>query len=82
MKAKLIFDLNDPDDRGDFAIASKANNLGLALWEIVHNSRKAIEWSIEASEEPKTAAEGVEMVYNRIFEILEENDINIDSLIR
>ena len=49
-KAILEFDLTDPDDRHDFAVASRAKDLLLALNEIADKLRRRIKYSDEVSE--------------------------------
>jgi 3-oxoacyl-[acyl-carrier-protein] synthase III len=53
--------------------------MAMALWEIVHNTKKGLEWSMEGKEMDKYDA--LEMVYEKIHEILEEHNIKTDELI-
>lgn len=78
-KAILEFDLNEPDDIIAHKRAVKATDLALAIWSIVHNTKKGLEWSMEGKEMDKYDA--LEMVYDKIYEILDENNISIDELI-
>jgi len=45
-EAILKFDLNDPDDRMSHLRAVKSLDMALALWDIVHNTKKGLEWSM------------------------------------
>ena len=78
-KAKIEFDLNDPDDKMAHLRAVKSLDLALAVWSIVHNTKKGLEWSMEGKEMDKYDA--LEMVYDKIYEILDEHNIKIDELI-
>jgi len=86
-KATLEFDLNDPEDRREFELVNKSRDIALALWEIVHNTKKSVEWKIEAAiNEPNTgdgidAYDGIEEVYEAIYEILNDRGIKIDDYI-
>jgi hypothetical protein len=78
-KAKIEYDLNDIDDRYAHKRAVKSLDLTLALWDITHNTKKSLEWSMEGKEMDKYDA--LEMVYEKIYEILSEHNIDLDDLI-
>jgi cell fate (sporulation/competence/biofilm development) regulator YmcA (YheA/YmcA/DUF963 family) len=78
-KAKLKYDLNDIDDVYAHKRAIKSLDMALALWEIMHNTKKGLEWSMEGKEIDKY--EALEMVYEKIYEILDEHNIKMDDLI-
>ena len=78
-KATLEYDLNDADDAYAHKRAVKSLDLALALWEITHNTKKGLEWSMEGKEIDKY--EALELVYEKIYEILEEHNIKLDDLI-
>ena len=78
-KAKLEYDLNDFDDRIAHLRAVKSLDMALALWEITHNTKKGLEWTMEGKDIDKY--EALEMVYEKIYEILEEHNIKMDDLI-
>jgi hypothetical protein len=75
----LKYDLNDFDDRIAHLRAVKSLDMAMALWEITHNTKKGLEWSMEGKEIDKY--EALEMVFDKIYEILEENNIKMDDLI-
>lgn len=85
----LKFDLTDQDDILEFKRANKSLDFALAIWSIVHNTRKGIEYEMEAkllkSESGEGKApdvfDGIDAVYSAIFEILEEHEIVIDKYI-
>ena len=87
-KAILKFDLSDPDDLQDFKRAVKAGDMAFTLFEIFRNTKKGLEWDIAAkiSEakdkgEEFSAFDALDLIYDTLFEKLNENDINIDDLV-
>jgi hypothetical protein len=78
-KATLTFDLTDPDDVMEHKRAVKSLDMAMALWDIVHNTKKGLEWSMEGKEMDKY--DTLEMVYEKINEILDNHNINTDELI-
>ena len=78
-KAKIEYNLNDLDDRIAHFRAVKSLDMALALWEITHNTKKGLEWSIEGKDIDKY--EVLELVFEKIYEILNEHNINTDEII-
>jgi hypothetical protein len=78
-KATLEFDLNDTDDAMAHLRAVKSLDMALSLWDIVHNTKKGLEWSLEGKEIDKY--DTLELVFEKIHEILNEHNINTDELI-
>ncbi len=78
-KAKIKYDLNDLDDRLAHLRAIKSFDMAMALWDITHNTKKGLEWSMEGKEMDKYDA--LEMVFEKIHEILNDHNINTDELI-
>jgi hypothetical protein len=56
----------------------KADDLAGAIWEIVHNTKKGLEWSMDGKEMDKYDA--LYMVFDKIHDILEEHHISIDEI--
>jgi len=79
MKAELHFNLDDAEDSMAHTRCIKATDMALVLWELVHNSKKTLEWAMESDSINRYDA--LDMVYKRIGELLEEHDVNIDKLI-
>ena len=75
----LKYDLNDFDDRMAHLRAVKSLDMALALWDITHNTKKGLEWGMEGKDMDKY--EALEMVFDKIYEILEEHNIKMDDLI-
>ena len=78
-KATLEYNLSDPDDIMAHKRAIKSLDMAIALWDIVHNTKKGLEWSMEGKDMDKYDA--LELVFERIHEILDEHNINTDELI-
>jgi hypothetical protein len=78
-KAKIEFDLNDVDDRMAHLRAVKSLDMAMALWDITHNTKKGLEWSLENKDVDKY--EVLEMVFEKIYEILDEHNVRTDELI-
>jgi hypothetical protein len=78
-KAKIEFDLNDIDDRMAHLRAVKSLDMAMALWDITHNTKKGLEWSLEGKDIDKY--EVLEMVFDKIYEILDEHNVRTDELI-
>ena len=78
-EAILKYDLNDSDDAMAHMRAVKSLDMALALWDITHNTKKGLEWSMEGKELDKY--EVLDLVYEKIYEILEEHNIKMDDLI-
>jgi hypothetical protein len=79
MKAKLIFDLNEFEDRMDYERVNKSLDIVNALWHFLYNSKKEIMQDVENEDVDKFDA--VELTYGRLFELLEEHDVNINKLV-
>ena len=81
MKAKLEYDLNDFDDKMAHLRAVKSLDMASALFEITQNLRKKVIRRFEDDEKEYDEFDGIQEVFDRIHEILEDNNINIDELI-
>ncbi len=78
-KAILEFDLNELDDRMAHLRAVKSLDMAMALWDITHNTKKGLEWSLEGKDIDKY--EVLELVFDKIYEILDEHNVRTDELI-
>jgi len=66
MKARLTFDLDDPDDAMAHKRCIHSTGLALVIWELIHNSRKC---------------ENIDDMHELITQKCDENGIVIDDLI-
>jgi len=82
--ATLTFDLSDSEDRMEHLRCINSTNMASAIWDIVHNSKKSImneiEFSMERGEEIDQFG-SVQIVFDRIHEILSDNNVNIEEYI-
>lgn len=85
MKAILEFNLNDSDDQMAHNRCIKSLDMAMALWTIVHNTKKGLEHQMAGLEfgEKKelNMYEVLDLVYDEIYKILEEHNIDTDKLI-
>jgi hypothetical protein len=83
MKAKFEFDFNEPGDAMDHRRMTKALDMALVLWEIKNNAQKKIYDSLDYMEEdkPKTAYDGVEMVFEMLHQLMYDHSLNMDDLV-
>lgn len=79
MKAKLEFDLDDFDDRMAHLRCVKSTDMAIVLSEMTSNARKRI---IMGSEYGEEYYKGVDDVFNKLRELMEENNLDMDELIR
>lgn len=83
MKAKLIFDV--PEERKAFMAAVKSTDMAIALFDIIYNVSKGVERHYDGMNDEEydklRPLDGIELMEERIGQILEENGINIDDLI-
>ena len=80
--AIIKYDLADTDDRMEYDRANKSLDMANMLWEILHNSKKEFYRNIENDNNSTDREfELVDKIFARIWEIAEENNINIDTLI-
>lgn len=82
MVAKLEFDLNDIDDRMAHMRCVKSTDMSIVLFEITHNLQKKLEHRFESQPQPRDEFDGLDETFSEIYKLLEDNNINIDELIR
>ena len=80
-KAKLIFDLSDPDDAMEFRRTSKSIDMAMAIWEITYNLRKQIEREIESKDLEDSHYDLLHEIFQKIHAVFNDHSINIDDLI-
>ena len=79
MRAKLTFDLDDLDDKMAHERCIKSTDMALVLWEIMTNSYRGL---TNGYDEDDSYHKGVDAVYEKLRELMEEHDINPHNLIR
>jgi hypothetical protein len=78
MKATLEFNLDDSDDEMAYQRCIKSKDMAMALWEITHNTKKNLEYTLEST---ASKFESLEVIFDKIYEILRDNKIDIEQLI-
>ena len=78
-EAILKYNLNDTDDAMAHMRAIKSLDMALALWELLNNSKRTLERVMHEKEIDKY--EALDMVYERIYELMDEHNIKLDDLI-
>ena len=78
-EAILKYNLNDADDSMAHMRAIKSLDMALALWELLNNSKRTLERTMHEKEMDKY--EALDMVYERIYELMDEHNIKLDDLI-
>jgi len=73
MKATLEFNLDEPEDRMAHLRCVKSTDMAIVLFDIIYNLRKEIE-NVDADEK-------LDLFYDKLNAIMEEQGINIDELI-
>jgi len=82
--ATLTFNLADFDDRVEHLRCTKATSMAMFIWSLVHNSKKSLKYEVEAKQMKDNtfdAYDAVDLVFDRIYELLEEEGIKIDDLV-
>jgi len=81
MKAKLIFDLSDPDQNMEHLRCVKSLDMALALWEISVNAKKQCYRIAEGKEMKGESVDYINLVFEKIYEIIENHSIDVDNLV-
>jgi hypothetical protein len=76
MKATLEFNL--PEDNTEYLATVKALDMANFIFELVYNTKKGLINTLEVND---GEADGIEIVFERIHELLEHHNISIDELI-
>ncbi len=78
-KATLEFDLNEFDDKIAHLRAVKSTDMASFIFQLISNTKKSIMFELENKDMKDW--EVVNLVFERIGDLLDEYDINIDELI-
>lgn len=80
MKATLEFNMDDFDDQIKFKRYNKADDMAFALFEFLYNSKKDIEYKIDADDNI-SPYDVLDIVYKRMYELLDERNVDIEEII-
>ena len=84
MEAILKFNLNDHEDNASHMRCVKSNDMAFVLFDLLHNTRDKIEHIIEMAEDRNQsldAQDGVELLYQEIYGLLEKYNVDVDELL-
>jgi len=79
MKATLTFNLDDPYDQQAHLRAIKSVDMASFIFQLISNEKKSIMYQLENRDMKDW--ETVNLIFDRIHELLDEYGINIDELI-
>jgi len=79
MKAKLEFDLDNPDDKIAHMRCVKATDMALMLWDIKQKIRSKLKYSDDLSEDE---LHQWEVMQDEFYSIADDYGINLDLLIQ
>ena len=79
MKAKLEFDLDNPDDSMGHMRCVKATDMALMLWDIKQNIRSKLKYDEKLSE---AELHQWEVMQDEFYSIADDYGINLDLLIQ
>ena len=76
----MTFDLSDPDDRMEHLAAVKSRDMAFVLWNINYNLKKECHLRAERGPKELNNYDVIEMVFEEIHDLLDENNIVPDEL--
>jgi len=84
--ALLKFDLANLDDKMEFKRMISANEMAFFIWDLMLNVKSKIAQEIENSEDDgkwviEAKIEALDLIFQRINELYDEHDIQIENLI-
>jgi hypothetical protein len=79
MKAKLEFDLDNPDDKMEHMRCIKATDMALMLWDIKQKIRRKLKYNEDLSEDE---LHQWEVMQDEFYSIADDYGINLDLLIQ
>ena len=79
MKAKLKFDLDNPEDKMEHMRCVKATDMALMLWDIKQKIRSKLKYSEDLSEDELYQWE---VMQDEFYSIADDYGINLDLLIQ
>jgi len=79
MKAKLEFDLDNPDDKMEHMRCIKATDMALMFWDIKQKIRRKLKYNEDLSEDE---LHQWEVMQDEFYSIADDYGINLDELIQ
>lgn len=84
MEAILKFNLKDEEDSASHMRCVKSDDMAFVLFDLLHNTKKRVEHIIELGEdrdEIMDAYDGMELMYQEIYGLLEKYNVDVDDLL-
>jgi len=78
---KAILEFNLPEDNTEYLATVKALDMANFIFELVYNTRKGLINQLNDSITSQFQEQGIEIVFERIQELLEYHNIAIDELL-
>jgi hypothetical protein len=79
-KAKVIFDLNDPDDIMAHKRFMQSTDMALAMWEFKNTLWRKLKHVPD--DMPDDEYKAIQSIQKEFLEILEEYNLNLDNLVQ
>jgi len=77
---KAILEFNLPEDNTEYLVTVKALDMANFIFELVYNTKKGLINTIEISGTMDGESDGIQRVFEKIYELLEYHNISIDEL--
>ena len=84
MEAILKFNLNNQEDNASHMRCVKSDDMAFVLFDLLYNTKKKVEHIIELAEdrnETMDANDGMELMYQEIYGLLEKYNVDVDELL-
>ena len=78
---KAILEFNLPEDNTEYLATVKAMDMANFIFELVYNTRKGLINQLNDSITSQYEQDGIEIVFEKIYELLQHHNISIDELI-
>ena len=78
---KAILEFNLPEDNTEYLATVKALDMANFIFELVYNAKKGLINQLNDSITSQFEQDGIEIVFERIQELLEYHNITIDELL-
>jgi hypothetical protein len=78
---KAILEFNLPEDNSEYLATIKAMDMANFIFELVYNTKKGLVYTLNDSITSEHKHQGIEMVFEKIHELMYCHNITIDELI-
>jgi hypothetical protein len=78
---KAILEFNLPEDNTEYLATVKAMDMANFIFELVYNTKKGLINQLNDSITSQFQQDGIEIVFDKIYELLQHHNIEIDELI-